>query len=262
MRANALILCAVACAPGAALAQTPATSSGFGNTGLDGEVQVSGSNTTGNTDAAEAGFGLRLRYEGRRWRHQVGGVYDFASADGDQTRNRLFVDSSGDLAFIGRLFGFSSGSYERDAFAGFEFRGVLAAGLGYDILKQNGRRWTVRAGPGFRVERNRTLLDPATGIMNDADTVVTGVVNVDSDLLIPLSANADFTNRTGVRAGEASTNIFNTTAVTAELLKDFSLRLSFQVIHETFPPLGAERTDTITRAGIVYKFRSSKTIVK
>jgi len=262
MRAAALVLLAIACAPQAARAQAPPTSSGFGNKGLTGEVQLTGSNATGNTEAAEAGFGVRLRYEGRRWRHALGGVYDFASAEGDQTRNRLFVDSSGDLAFIGRLFGFSSGSYERDAFSGYEFRGVLAAGLGYDILKDHGRRWTMRVGPGFRVERNRALLDPATGLLNDADTVVTGVLNVESDFIVPLSGTAEFSNRSGVRAGEASTNIVNTTALTTQVLKDLSLRLSFQVIHETFPPLGAEATDTITRVGVVYKFRSSKTIVR
>jgi len=230
----------------------------FADAGLTGEAQVSGSQATGNTRASDFGAGGRLEFEGVNWRHSASGQFDFASADGQQTRNRIFAGSNGDLLFSDRVFGFSNGSYERDAFSGFEFRGVLSAGVGADLYRRDRRRWTVRGGPGVRVERSRAELLDETGLLDDADTVVTWVARAESEFEQKLSEHAEITNRTVVVPGQDSTNFNNVTELTAQIGGPFSLRLSFQVSHETRPPAGAVQTDTISRAALVFRFGDGK----
>ena len=51
-----------------------------------------------------------------------------------------------------------------------------------------------------------------------------------------------------------NSSLFSKSAATARLAGDLSARFSFDVLHETEPPVGRERTDTISRASLVYGF--------
>ncbi|MEP3767796.1 MAG: DUF481 domain-containing protein, partial [Marinomonas sp.] len=53
----------------------------------------------------------------------------------------------------------------------------------------------------------------------------------------------------------SDTNTFvSTTALDAKLLGSLSARLSYTVEHETNPPIGRIKTDTLSRATLVYGF--------
>lgn len=237
---------------------TPLDRGRFSGTGLTGDVQLSGSQTTGNTRASDLGAGAHLRYEGLRWRHLAAAQFDVAAADGEQTRNRVFFSNNGDLLFTARVFGFGNSSYERDAFSGYEYRAVAAGGLGYDVFRRKNRQWSLRGGPGVRVERTRERLLQSGEVLQTADTVGTWALRGESEFAQKLSEHAEISNRTVVTAGPASTNINNIAALTARISGPFSLRLSFQISHETRPPVGALQTDTISRAALVYTFSRKK----
>lgn len=237
---------------------TPLDRGRFSGAGLSGDVQLSGSQTTGNTRASDLGAGAHVRYEGQRWRHLAAAQFDIAAADGEQTRNRIFFSNNGDLLFTKRLFGFGNSSYERDAFSGFNYRAVVAGGLGYDAYRRPNRQWTLRGGPGVRVERTRERLLASGEVLLPAETVATWVLRGESEFVQKLSENAEISNRTLVTAGPVSTNINNIAALTARIGGPFSVRLSFQISHETRPPLGALQTDTISRAALVYTFNRKR----
>lgn len=237
---------------------TPLDRGRFSGAGLSGDVQLSGSQTTGNTRASDLGVGAHLRYDGKRWRHLAAAQFDVAGANGAQTRNRIFFSNNGDVLFTSRFFGFGNSSYERDAFSGFDYRAVVAGGLGYDVFRRENRQWTLRGGPGVRVERTRERLLPSGEVLQPADTVNTWVARGESEFVQKLSEHAEISNRTLVTAGPASTNINNIAALTARVGGPFSIRLSFQISHETRPPDGALQTDTISRAALVYTFNGRR----
>lgn len=257
MRINLLVVAGTLLTAAAPASAEDTPRERFSNSGVTGDAQLSGSQATGNTRASDFGAGARLAYEGVNWRHAAAAQFDFAAANGAQTRSRVFANSNGDLLFSSRIFGFSNGSYERDAFSGYEFRGVLSAGLGADLFRRERRRWTIRGGPGLRVERSREGLDDA-GVLDDADTTLTWIARAESEFEQALSENAEITNRTVVAPGQDSTNLSNITELTARIGGPFSVRLAFQVNHETRPPAGAVRTDTISRAALVYRFGDGK----
>lgn len=256
MRIHVMLLCGAALVSPSLSPAQELPQDRFGDKGVTGEAQLSGSRATGNTSASDFGVGVRLGYEGVKWRHNLSSQFDYANANGRETRNRVFVSSNGDLLISNRFFGFSNGSYERDAFSGFEFRGVLAAGAGVDIYRRKARRWTIRGGPGVRIERSRERV--VRGVLDDSDTVATWVARAESEFSQALSDNARFTNRTIVTPGKDSTNFNNLSELTARIGGPFSVRLSFQVSHETRPPAGALQTDTISRAALVYRFGDGK----
>jgi putative salt-induced outer membrane protein len=60
-------------------------------------------------------------------------------------------------------------------------------------------------------------------------------------------------NDTNVVTADASTQIQNVLALTADIMGNLSARISYDVRHDTDPPAGFEATDTTTRFSLVYK---------
>ncbi len=63
-----------------------------------------------------------------------------------------------------------------------------------------------------------------------------------------------FTNVTDMLYAQESTQLGNSTAITASLTDSLSARVSFDVRYDTNPPRGFEDTDTATKIAVVYGF--------
>ncbi len=233
--ATALALCS-----GTATAQ----SQPFFN-GWTGEGNLGAGITTGNTDTVDIGVGLKLAKEFGPWKVSADGGYDFGQVDGVDNRNRWWVGSQVSRDFTDRLYGFGDVGYEEDQFSGFESRLFLGVGAGYHVSKDKPLLWSVEVAPGYR----RSVLDIIPSITTN-DFAVRG----SSKFAYHFNDNVNFTNDTDVIWTDTSTQTVNTAALNAKLTEALSARISFQVRHETDPPLGFVNTDTATRVSIVYGF--------
>lgn len=227
----------------------------FENNGVSGETSLAWTGKTGNTESTDLGLGLKLRHETERWRQLFGGSYDWGSADGEDTKNRL--TSTYEIARLlnHRLYGFGRGAYEQDEFTGYDYRAVVGGGLGYDVLTGDIRSWSLQGGPAYRIDEVEPTFDPDTGApVSPAERQVSVALNLGSRFEAQINDAVSFSNVTDVTASADTTTFLNGAALTADLLGSVQARFSFDVLHDTSAPLGTEKTDTTTRAALVYTF--------
>jgi len=237
--ALALVL---ACVAGTAVAQSST---------WVGEGSLGAAASTGNTETKDLSVGLKLASDSGVWRPSVEALADYSETDGSETRNRVFVAGQFDRDFNERTYGFGRVSHERDEFSGFESRSFVGAGVGYRILVGDVTSWSIEGGPGLKIDETR---DIATPVIIPGSTEESFAVVGASKFAHAFNDSVKLTNDSSVLYAETSTQIGNSLAVTSALTGALSARFSFDVRHDTDPPLGFEQTDTVTRIALVYAF--------
>lgn len=245
-----------ACAGAIALA-APAFAQDETANGWSGEGSLSAGVTTGNTETTDLGLGVDASRKLNLWTVGLKASADYGETDGAETKNRIFLGANLDRQINDRLFGFGQVSYEADEFSGFDSRAFIGGGLGYEVLNGDATQWTVRGGPGLKIDEIVAVLDtstvPAT-IVTPAMTEESFGVTAGSNFAHQFNDNVAFTNDTTMLYAETSTQIGNIAAITATLTDTLSARVSFEVRHDTDPVVGFESTDTISRVSLVYGF--------
>jgi putative salt-induced outer membrane protein len=225
----------------------------YAEPGWSGEGALSGGVTTGNTETTDVGVSLKAQYETGRYTNHGEFTFDYADQDDVESKNRAYGAYQLDSAFTDRFFGFFRTSYEEDKFSGFESRGFVGIGFGYDVVEDKRTKWTLKLAPGLRLDD--VIPTPATAtapaIMGGKDNTFAAVFG--SNFEHAFNDAVTVTNNTEIIYAEVSTQTLNQLALTAKLTRKFSARFSFEARNESDPPAGREPTDTATRIGLVYK---------
>ncbi|MEM7458399.1 MAG: DUF481 domain-containing protein [Pseudomonadota bacterium] len=225
--------------------------------GWSGEGSLSAGVTTGNTETTDLGLGVDVARTMNVWTVGLQANADYGETDGAETKNRIFLGTNLDRQINDRLFGFGQLSYERDEFSGFESRAFIGGGLGYEVLTGDATTWTVRGGPGLKIDEIEAVLDttvvPPT-VLSEATTEESFGATAQSNFAHQFNDNVAFTNDSTALYADTSTQLGNIAAITATLTDTLSARVSFEVRHDTDPVDGFEATDTISRVSLVYGF--------
>jgi putative salt-induced outer membrane protein len=220
--------------------------------GWSGEGSFSAGVSTGNTETTDLGLGVDLTHSGTNWTHTLSAKADFGETDGVETRNRVYLSGRSDRKISETSFVFGQASYEKDEFSGFENRYFFGAGAGRILMDGKKAKWQIRAAPGIKVDEVRETV--SNGVVTPSETFESFSVLGHSDFSYQFNDNVALTNTTSAVYAEESTQLTNTVAITAALTETLSARFSFDVRHDTNPPIGFEATDTTTRVSLVYQF--------
>lgn len=218
-----------------------------------GEGSFGAGFTTGNTETSDLGLGLKLARASGDWKVSLEALADYGKTDGVETKNRAFLAGQLDREFSPRVYAFGRVSYERDEFSGFESRTFVGAGAGYRIITGERTNWSVEGGPGVKFDEVRATTLPGPIVVPSQSETSFSVI-AGSKFSHAFNDNVKLTNDTSVLYAKTSTQLTNSLAVTAALTGALSARFSFDVRHDTDPPFGFDKTDTATRASLVYAF--------
>ncbi|MGB7405156.1 MAG: DUF481 domain-containing protein [Pacificimonas sp.] len=212
--------------------------------GWSGEGSLGGSFSTGNTEETGVSAGLALEKRGVDWEHDLSFAADYLRTDGATRRERFYAGYTGRYDLSGDFFfAFGLLSFERDRFSGIDYRFTESLGAGYRLYDTDRFKWTIEGGPALR----QTSFTDGTD-ENKVDLL--GRTDIDWQI----SDSFTLTERAGFVLSRGNSSYFAKTAATATVLGDLKARLSLDVLHETEPPAGRVKTDTITRASLVYDF--------
>lgn len=242
---------------GAMTLSLPAHAQDASENGWSGEGSLSAGVTTGNTETTDLGLGVDATRTMNLWKIGLKASADYGETDGAETKNRIFLGTNLDRQINDRLFGFGQLSYEQDEFSGFDSRAFIGGGLGYEVLTGETTQWTVRGGPGLKIDEIQAVLDATTvptTVLSPATTEESFGATAQSNFAHQFNDNVAFTNDTKALYAETSTQLGNIAAITATLTNTLSARVSFEVRHDTDPVDGFEATDTISRVSLVYGF--------
>lgn len=211
---------------------------------------------TGNTETKTANAKLALANEVDKWKHQFGGAALYASSDPEgQTANRWELFEQSDYNFSPRTFWFGAARYEEDKFSGFQYQAVLSTGLGRKFIDTDITKFVGTAGVGYKKFETRAafddagvLIEPAT---SDDEVVFRGTLDYDHKL----TATSSVIDKFVVEAGSDNTFVQNDIALQVKMTNVLALAVGYSVRHNTDPPAGFEKTDTLTTINLVYELK-------
>jgi putative salt-induced outer membrane protein len=208
-----------------------------------GKGELGAFRSTGNASNTGITAGLALEREGIRWRHKLSGRADYQETEGVVTREQFLAAYEPNWKINDRLYAYGLAQYERDRFQGFSGRYSVSGGLGYDVLVDEPMTLSVKAGPAWR----RTEF---VGGGSRSDLAALAALDFDWQLLDTVT----FTQNASAFVQSGSSTFISDSGLNARVAGDLSLRLSYTVEHDTDPPAGAVRTDTLSRVTIIYDF--------
>ncbi len=236
MLAHAVLLAALLTGEDAA-----STHSGSGELGL---VIARGNSATETLNAK-----LALRREGATWRHEAVLSALKSRQDGADSADRRELAVKSDFRRDQPRYGFLALRLEQDEFAAYRWQSSLAAGLGWRVLTEEGRRLALEAGPGLRRAARRR------GIAGEGGTAEQDLIlRASLDYRQRLSASAEFYEEALVESGRDNTHLKNDFGLRLKINDRLGLKASLAVRHNSSAPAGARRTDTLTSLNLAYDF--------
>lgn len=225
---------------------TAATAQDAADDGWSGEASLTGSRTTGNTETTDIGLGLNLQKATDVWKHTFKASADFGRVSGITNRERFVLGYQIDRNLSDRLYVYGNADYFSDKFGAFEDGYFLGTGLGYNLVLPEPLAWDLEAGLGYR---SQTTQGPLS--VTEEELALRGA----SKLKYALNDNVSAYNNSEVIYGDSNTYLWNETGLTANLMGNLAARASFRIDHNTDVAVGREKTDTITRFGVVYTMK-------
>ncbi|MEP1422569.1 MAG: DUF481 domain-containing protein [Erythrobacter sp.] len=207
-----------------------------------GQGELGAFMSSGNADNTGITASLALTKDGINWRHKLGARADYQRSQGVTTREQFLANYELNYKFTDRLYAYGLAQYERDRFQGFSARYSASGGLGYDVLT-DGPTLSVKAGPAWR--RTELIGGAST---ND----LAGLAALDFDWAI--SDNLALTQDASTFIQSGSSTFTSDTGLQASISEAVSVRLSYTIEHDTDPPAGAVKTDTLSRITVIYGF--------
>jgi putative salt-induced outer membrane protein len=208
-----------------------------------GKVELGAFRATGNTSNFGYTGAVKLDRKGLNWQHTVQLNADYQKDRGNVSREQYGASYQPRYTLNDGLFTYGRVQYEKDRIQGYLDRYSLSGGLGYRILKRENVSLLMEVGPALRRTRyvegpQETSWSALTSIDFDWQILPTMKLTQDASSYIE-TGNSTFTSATGFEVGMA---------------RGLKTRLSYSIEHETSPPDGSLKTDTISRFSLVYGF--------
>ena len=221
----------------------------FGNEGraqgFTGSFALRGIASSGNTDSVDIGAGADLNYVQGVNGFELELSYGYGADDGVKNEESLFYGFQYSRDLNSRLFGFAKVQGSVDTFSSFENDTFASVGLGYRIINEADRQWSVQAGPGYRFAK---LSDIASADVSEA------AFGVGSDYSQKLTDTVYLTNDTDIIKSSSDTVAFNDLAISVSMTDSLALRSSVLTEYHTDPEAGFRSTDNTFGLSLVYSF--------
>ncbi len=199
--------------------------------------------TSGNTDNTGVALGLKLTKESLHWKHQLRGFIDYQRQNDVTTAERYFAGYEGNYKINSRLYALLTLSYERDPFAGFDYRFSQSLGLGYKLVATDKVTLDLEAGPALRQTQ---FVD---------DVYESGFAfRAAGNLVWKITPTLEFSENASYFYQDINSTFNSLTSLTWKLTDAFSGRFSFLYQNQSNPPPGLRNFDTTTRLTLVYNF--------
>lgn len=211
---------------------------------------------SGNTETETANAKLAMANETGKWKHQFGLAGLYASDEDGKTAQRWEALEQTDYNFSPKTFWFGAARYEDDEFSGFEYQATLSTGLGRKFIDTDVTKFTGTAGGGYKFFETRDVLDEETGALieagdSDSEVVFRGTLDFEHNF----TATTSLIDKFVVESGADNTFVQNDIALQVKMTDVLALAVGYSVRHNTDPPAGFEKTDTLTTVNLVYEIK-------
>lgn len=201
----------------------------------------------GNSDTKTANAKVAVGKKVENWEHSAGLAGLYVRNDGDTTARRWATFLQTHYNFGGgNTFWFGGTRYEQDRFSGFDHQGVVDAGIGHKFLDTETTKLSGQAGVGYK------FLE-VIGTPNQKDSSVVGTAGL--DFSHQLTQTTSLTNKFGAEVASSNNFLENELGFAVKVSDRIALSLGYAVRHNTDPPAGFKKTDTLSTVNLVYEVK-------
>jgi putative salt-induced outer membrane protein len=225
-----------------------------------GVVRFNLSSATGNTNNTVLGGKVLLARKYGAITHAIEGGGNFTETttttkDGGEdtktTQNNWFAQYRVEVQTGDRTFLFGRARYDEDQFSGFDRKGFLGVGVGHAIYERETRDLRILAGPGVQyLERTRPEVIPEDFVGEETALAFFFGQNFRQQIV----ENVEFQQSFDATLASENSTFAPAFEVKSDLTDKISLRTVYTVKHETDPPQGREKTDTLLSVAVGYEF--------
>ncbi|HWK42666.1 MAG TPA: DUF481 domain-containing protein [Croceibacterium sp.] len=218
-----------------------------------GRGQIGAFQSSGNSSNVGVTLSLAMERTGIDWQHRFKANADYQRSNGRTSREQYLAAYEPRYQIDSGLFAYGLGQFERDRFQGFSARYSLSGGLGYKVIDSKAAQLSIKAGPAWR---RVDFLD------GTSDTSFGALAGVDFDWQLARSIKftqdadlvADGGGSATVLIDSNNTSVVLTSGLEAKVSDRLTTRLSYTLDYDSNPPIGAVKTDTLSRFTLVYGF--------
>lgn len=209
----------------------------------EAEVALGGSLSTGNTDRQALDVDAKASHRAGRFEDHYKLSGEFARENGSTTASRLNAGVQSNYDISEKFYALGFAEIERDKFSGYRHEEELGLGVGYHVFDTETLSFDIELSAGYRHGAIR-------GGGSDNKVSMRGAAL----LAYQISDTAKLTNEAVVSGDAGQFRAEDTLALTATVISDLAARLSFNIRYNSNPPAGAKKTDTLSKAQLVYSF--------
>ena len=209
----------------------------------NGELEFGYVKTTGNTDIENIILKAKAVNERPRWTHELrfSGLRNEDS--GTTTAKNATLQGDTQYKWSERSYLFGTGRYEKDDFAGYDYRAVGVAGLGHKVLWEKRYHLELEAGAGGR----------RTAYIDKPDASE-GIGRLAGKFFWQISDTAQFTTELYMEAGDDNTVTDSLSELKVKVIGHLAVKMSVRATHNTDVPPDTDKTDVRTAFTAVYDF--------
>ncbi len=208
-----------------------------------GQGELGAFASTGNNDSVGFSAGITLERDGEHWRNKLRATGDYQRTNGATSREAVLASWEPNYKFDDAMFAYGLAQYESDKFQGYRARYAASGGVGYRAWNSDTVTLDLKAGPAWR-QTDYTVTGRESSLAALAGSNFSWKMSPSLTLLNTMDAYTETHRAT----------LTSLTSLDAKLGKTLSARFSYRLAHESNPPVGVEKTDTLTRMSLVYGF--------
>jgi putative salt-induced outer membrane protein len=205
---------------------------------------------TGNSDSQQINAKVAVGRKLENFEHSFGGGALYVRADDATTARRW--ETFGQTRYVfrdARAFWFGGARYEEDRFSGFQYQAVVTTGLGNKFIDGQDTRLSGQVGIGYKsLEILPSLEGPGR-----TDHAIVGTAGL--EFMHQLTATTTVTNKFNAEATSENNFLQNELGLAVKMSDRMALSLGYAVRHNTNPPEGFSKTDTLSTLNLVYEVK-------
>lgn len=209
-----------------------------------GQVELGGSWSTGNSRTLGLYGAAKLKRSGLDWQHDLSLRADYQRSDGQTATERAVAAWQPRYKISPSYYAYGLTQYEHDRFLGYQHRLTAGAGLGVVAVNNPSLRLEFDAGPAYRYT---SFYD---GAPDEQRMAGRGGLNMKWTPWPRLT----LAQEVAVYVEKQNTTAASTTSIETLLFGPLKGRLSYNVQYERDAPTDQKRTDSVSRASLVYSF--------
>ena len=211
--------------------------------------------SSGNSETKTANAKVAAAREDGNWKNAFGLAGLYASDDVGTTADRWEALTQSDYNFSPKTFWFGAARYEQDEFSGFEYQAILSTGMGRKFIDTDTTKFVGTLGVGYKIIETRDAFDDAGTLVTPGERQTDGILRGTHDYDHKLTTTTTVINKFIVEAGDDNTYLQNELSLQVKIMEALALAVGYAVRHNTDPPFGFEKTDTLTTVNLVYELK-------